>query len=98
MYFIGSAWLILFDSQMSATLWDLLGMALWGSLIASIVLTFVGLRLWSPWPLLIAVVLSLVFNVPGSIIFGRWVLLLSITQAALAIIVAFSRTRVRVKQ
>jgi hypothetical protein len=79
---------LLWDSWVDAALWDLLGMTLWGSLIASGVLMIVGVVRRSPWTLMLATVLSLVFCVPVALMYTDWALVVPVTQAAMAASIA----------
>jgi hypothetical protein len=71
-------------SWVDAALWDLLGLALWGSLLASGVLTIVGLLRRSPWNLLLAAVLSLGFCGLAAYMYASWMLVVPIAQVAMA--------------
>lgn len=69
-------------------MWDLVGLTLWGSLFASGMLTIVGVVRRSPWPLMLAALLSLAFSVPVALTYTEWAPVVPIAQAAMATIVA----------
>jgi hypothetical protein len=85
---------ILSDSWVDAAVWDLLGLTLWGSLIASGILTIAGLVRRSPWNLMLAAVLSLPLCGLVAFMYTAWMLAVPVTQVALAtMMVAVRRTQ-----
>jgi hypothetical protein len=85
---------VLSGSWVDAALWDLLGLTLWGSLIASGILTIAGLVRRSAWKLMLAAVFSLPLCGLVAFMYTTWILVVPVTQVTLAtMMVAVRRTQ-----